>query len=464
MKERIERLKTIAENIEAAKYGKRGEDLHINSFTVISEYHEWRAESEDLFYHFFNDSNPQFQEFRSLPKDGNGYRLMHYFDQQYPIFKILIKKIESGEATDNKSHISKSMSKKTVQVKTVFISHAVNDKEIANAFVDLLILGALSVPIDQVFCISTDGTKIKSGSDWRNSIRDSLTSAKIIILIITPNYKESEFCLCEMGAAWITNAQVLPLIVEPINYKTVGVIQEPNQIERLLDEGSLDRIKDIIQDELKLSSALVKSDRWTAKKKEYISSVKRYLNKNPFQLPLDRIAFNKLQTENIELSNAVDNLVSEKSELEDLIKDLLKVKDHEEIKKVVKKHKPSSYYDDLLEIAKEGKKIFEIFSPIIRGVIFKSYTGKNITINWEPYREEIDEAFAKDYITDELEADWETTSEMQKIYSLLSRLSELLRQDLDEEFYDSFANDYNAPIKIENKTFWESVFETTLRF
>ena len=160
MKERIEKLKVIAENIEAAKFGKRGKDTHINSYTVISEYHEWRAESEDLFYQFFDDSNPQFHEFKSLPKNGNGYTLINYFDQQYPIFKILIKKIEAGEVVSKKSRTSELIPKIPRPMKTVFISHAVNDKEIVNAFVDLIILGGLGVPIDQVFCVSTDGTKI----------------------------------------------------------------------------------------------------------------------------------------------------------------------------------------------------------------------------------------------------------------------------------------------------------------
>lgn len=44
----------------------------------------------------------------------------------------------------------------------------------------------------------------------------NLLNAKIIILIITPNYKESEMCLAEIGVAWTSGKHVIPVIVPPI--------------------------------------------------------------------------------------------------------------------------------------------------------------------------------------------------------------------------------------------------------
>ncbi|MBA3986122.1 MAG: hypothetical protein H0X63_06025, partial [Flavobacteriales bacterium] len=80
----IEKLKTLADNIQAAKLGKRGKENHINSYTVIDEYQEWRTESEDLFEKYFDNSNSHYKKFVSLPRGGNGHVLMSYFDQQYP--------------------------------------------------------------------------------------------------------------------------------------------------------------------------------------------------------------------------------------------------------------------------------------------------------------------------------------------------------------------------------------------
>jgi hypothetical protein len=460
----IEKLKALSDNIQAAKLGKRGEKIHINSHTVIDEYQEWRTESEDLFEKYFDISNSHYKEFISLPRGGNGYVLMNYFDQQYPMFKVLIKKIELGETMKLTKKVAKVEAVKTDIGKTIFISHSTKDKEIIDAFVDIILHGALSVPIDKIFCVSTDGTKIKSGADWRDSINESLLTAKVNFLIITPNYKESEVCLNEMGAAWVTSATVLPLIIDPINYKTVGVIQEPNQIEKLLDEKSLDRIKDEVQEKLDIPPALIKSDRWTVKKTEFLIRVKKYLAANPFEIPMDRDAFNELIKAKADLEKTVNNLIEEKAELEILVKDLEKAKDKEEVKKAIKKHKPDSDYDEFVEVVEKAKKQLEKFSPIMRGIIFKEYTGKDIKINWEYYREDIDEAVAKDFVSEELNADWETTPEMQNIYETLHEISEILGRDTPESFNESFKRDFKAIQKLDNKTFWENVFDVAIYF
>lgn len=54
-------------------------------------------------------------------------------------------------------------------MKKIFISHASKDAKIMQAFIKDILYGALSIKISEIFCTTTDGTKIKSGSDWRNS-------------------------------------------------------------------------------------------------------------------------------------------------------------------------------------------------------------------------------------------------------------------------------------------------------
>lgn len=457
----IDKLKSLAENIQLAKLGRRGKEAHLNSYIVIDEYHEWRAETEDLFSKFFDESNNQFKEFIELPKEGNGHVLMHYFNQQYPIFKVLIKKIENGKAIKTKKMIE---TEPIIEGKSVFISHASKDKEIVDAFVDLILHGSLSVPIDKIFCVSTDGTKIESGADWRNSINDSLLSAKINFLIITPNYKESEVCLNEMGAAWVTSALVLPLIVEPINYKTVGVIQEPNQIEKLLDETSLDRIKDIIQKRLEIPSALIKSDRWTVKKKEFILRVKKYLKSVPFETPVDRDEFNKLLKERSELESTINNLIDEKTELKTIVKKLKKAKDKEEVAKIIMSRATLTQFQEFLDLCGVVKKMLSRNASILNGIIFKSYSGKKITIKCEGNKEEIDEAYANDFIDDDLDVRWYETSEMIKNKVALRKVGTFLSKDLDSEFLESYEENFDAPMSLNNKKFWEQLFDANISF
>jgi hypothetical protein len=457
----IEKLKSLADNIQLAKLGKRGKEAHVNSYIVIDEYHEWRTESEDLFNKYFDGSNSQYIEFISLPKEGNGHVLMHYFNQQYPIFKLLVKKIESGETMkQNKQAVSAEI----IEGKSIFISHASKDKEIIDALVDIILHGALSVSIDKIFCISTDGTKIISGADWRDSINDSLLSAKINFLIITPNYKESEICLNEMGAAWVTSATVLPMIVEPINYKTVGIIQEPNQIEKLLDEKSLDRIRDIVQEKLEIPSALIKSDRWTVKKKEFLIRLKKYLDANPFDVPMDRDTFNKLVGEKADLESTINSLIEEKAELESLITKLKKAKDKNEVAEIIKNRNPSSQFQEFIELCNVVKKRLSRNASIINGIIFKSYSGKEVTISWEGNKEEIDKAYANDFIDQDFDVKWEETSEMSRIKDALDKVETFLSKNLKDDFIQSYEESFDAPMNLSNKIFWEAVFEASISF
>lgn len=466
MENNIEKLKTLADNIQAAKLGKRGEETHINSHTVIDEYQEWRTESEDLFEKYFDKSNSHYEKFISLPRVGNGHVLMNYFNLQYPIFKVLIKKIESGETMKSSKKVAKAEAVKIAEEKTIFISHATKDKEIMAAFLDIILQGALSVPIDKIFCVSTDGTKIKSGADWRDTIKKSLSTAKVNFLIITPNYKESEVCLNEMGAAWVTSATVLPLIVDPINYKTVGVIQEPIQIEKLLDEKSLDRIKDIVQEKLEIPPALIKSDRWTEKKKEFLSRVKKHLSTTPFEVPMDRDAFNKLLKEKADLEKTVENLKEEKTKLESLVSELKGVKDKAEVTEIIKNRKYSTQFQEFKKLCNRVKEILAKNHKIVNGIIFNSYSGKGVTISFKGNKKEIDEALANDFIDENLDVKWKTTSEMSNIKEALDEVSKFIskKENLTEDFYQSYEEHFDAPMQLGNKKFWEKVFEASISF
>jgi len=287
---------------------------------------------------------------------------------------------------------------------------------------------------------------------------------KINFLLITPNYKESEVCMNEMGAAWMTDSIVLPLIVDPINIKTVGVIQEPNQIEKLLDEKSLDRIKDIVQEELQIPNSQIKSDRWTSKKKEFLVRVKKYIENNPFVTPIDRNIFDQLLQEKDDLEKTIEGLIEEKAEQEVLITELKQAKDKSAVAAIIKKHKNTSQFDEFEGLCTSVGQLLNKQDSIINGIIFKSYSGKKIDISWEGNSAELDEAFAHDYINEDLEIEWDTTHEMRKISKALDKVSTFLDSKLNSDFYDAFQEKYHCPLKMNNLGFWKEVFKANVTF
>jgi hypothetical protein len=101
----------------------------------------------------------------------------------------------------------------------VFISHAARDASLAGALQDLLDYG-LGVPRGDIFR-STHRGDIPSGYNFVNVILDALRTSWCAVILVTPAYLESHFCLAELGAAQMRNLEsnglLHALVVSPIS-------------------------------------------------------------------------------------------------------------------------------------------------------------------------------------------------------------------------------------------------------
>ena len=101
-------------------------------------------------------------------------------------------------------------------MKKIFISHSTKDVELIEKFLDFLEI-AMGISREEVYCTSIAGT-ISTGQKFIDNIENNIKSAKIVIFIITPQYLKSKFCLAEMGAAWVLNQKIYPLIFNPLDF------------------------------------------------------------------------------------------------------------------------------------------------------------------------------------------------------------------------------------------------------
>lgn len=107
----------------------------------------------------------------------------------------------------------------------LFISHAAVDKQMAEALVELLRLGA-DLPRDRIFCTSVEGTKVASGRNSGNVIRDTLVEAPLVLQLITPAFLTSTFCMWELGGQWALARDCFPLVVPLSRSTTSGVYSD----------------------------------------------------------------------------------------------------------------------------------------------------------------------------------------------------------------------------------------------
>ena len=53
---------------------------------------------------------------------------------------------------------------------------------------------------------------IPGGTNFVDHIKSQIQKPDLILLMLSPNYMESMFCLCELGAGWAMSHDMIPII------------------------------------------------------------------------------------------------------------------------------------------------------------------------------------------------------------------------------------------------------------
>lgn len=122
----------------------------------------------------------------------------------------------------------------------IFISYSHRDNHLAQSFYSKLTDAGL-----RCFLAEKD---IAAAELWESRIRDALRSAQRILLLITPNSKDSHWVVAEAGAAWALGKQLVPALayvdeselITPIASHQARLIQTPEQVASLVRELSVD--------------------------------------------------------------------------------------------------------------------------------------------------------------------------------------------------------------------------------
>jgi hypothetical protein len=99
----------------------------------------------------------------------------------------------------------------------------------------------------------------------------------VVFFIITPNFLESKFCLAELGAAWALGKNIIPILVEPLNFDALG--ETPLVAKQAFKLSSVETVADEIKKidgYNEFSIAL-----FTDYAKEFKSKIKRKLKQLP---------------------------------------------------------------------------------------------------------------------------------------------------------------------------------------
>ncbi len=152
----------------------------------------------------------------------------------------------------------------------LFISHAVKDKALVDALVDLFETGTSLKSADVCFSSLTEKGLV-GGEDFSTYIKSHIQHPELAIIVLSPHYFANRFCLCEMGAILAMSENIIPLLVAPLTAKHVNGVFPDSRINRVDDTDDLNKLVAQLQEHLNLVDLHL--PRWAVKKKQFLASL-----------------------------------------------------------------------------------------------------------------------------------------------------------------------------------------------
>lgn len=250
----------------------------------------------------------------------------------------------------------------------LFISHAVHDKALVEAVVDLLESG-VGVPHKSIFCSSLKGQSIKPGKDFVDSIRENLDGATCVLALISEAYYASAFCMCELGGVWLASKSFLPVLVPPVDYSGLKAVLSGLQVSKIASEEDLDELRDELVERLEIEAH--STPRWNKKRNEFLVALPELLEKIPFKGPVARDKFDKLQADVRSYKKECEALETTLAERDKLIAELKKAKDAKAVAKVVRKHSTAAEsFEELVSAAASA--LSSLSKPVVEALYYRA--------------------------------------------------------------------------------------------
>ena len=155
----------------------------------------------------------------------------------------------------------------------IFISHSSKDIEIIKPFIDHILKNGIGFRNEEIACTSFVATGISPGASIPDYIKRNILGSKICLAMISKNYKSSEVCMNEVGAAWAVGNVPVQIVLPDANFDELGWLISTNKAAKINDEASLDSLMEIICN--RCGKSIVTPKDWNPCKKEFLQSMEK---------------------------------------------------------------------------------------------------------------------------------------------------------------------------------------------
>lgn len=124
----------------------------------------------------------------------------------------------------------------------VFISHSSEDKDLIDDFVDKVLRLSCGFNTTDIIYTSRQTTGVELGDSIPEYIKSNLQICSLVLFMISPNYRKSEVCLNEMGAAWALKKKTISILLPGVSFNSLGWLTSLDKAIKIDDPEGLDKL------------------------------------------------------------------------------------------------------------------------------------------------------------------------------------------------------------------------------
>ncbi|TBE08791.1 MULTISPECIES: toll/interleukin-1 receptor domain-containing protein [Rhizobium] len=344
--------------------------------------------------------------------------------------------------------------------KSVFVSHAVKDRELAAEIVSLIEEG-IGVPEAEIFCSSLKGYGIPTGNNFVTFIKEQMLEPKVVILLLTPSYFESKFCVSELGAAWIKSHYVFPILVPPLGYEDVKDVLLGTQVSKITDDIGYNELRDRLVEEIALDKK--SSTKWDTKRRAFLKNIEPLLKEvaGPTTVPADQ--YKELVAKLEEAHNELDANEQELSELKKQLAETEKLKDRQEVAELQAKYGGNETGSALVQLNALAEKVQKELGPlrhyVLKMMALSDHYNVPFSANLLEDRQEIEEAVRRGIVKTEpyTQVVW-GSPKMERLADALAAIDSFARSEAELLRKAAIGAEQELPIEPSTQDFWEFYF------
>jgi len=346
------------------------------------------------------------------------------------------------------------MRKTTATTCKVFISHAENDRAIIDKLVDLLQTG-LDLQHKDIFCSCVPGLGVQGGYDFIDVIKSKIKDSTLVIAFLSKSYFTSQFCLSELGAAWIMSKKFIPLLDSSLSYTDAKGVLSGVHILKIDNQDDMNQFADDAKKTLKSDAVM---PRLVRKISDFINDYPSYKKKVKQPFGVTEIEWNA-KIEELKYLDSENKAQAKKiSDLEITVSELKKCKSVEDVKKVVKKQSKTPEVDEFKELINEVKRNNQFSREIAK---FITFTKFHLPVKDSQYsHDDYDDAISSKYLEegDEgLDVNW-SNRKVRPFISSLESLKYFMEQSKGKA-KEYVEDEYDVDFEINNGDFLKKVLE-----